>query len=106
MTVRTYGVHGPVCGVCLAALLDRLRAVDKVREVAADLVVGGATSVAVTSASAVRLEQVREAVERAGFVLAPTDRLAAPRRGSEHLLAARASAQARDDETRKEGVRR
>lgn len=106
MTVRTYGVQGPFCGVCLAALLDQLRALDEVREVAADLGVGGATSVVVTSGAGVRVERVREAVERAGFVLVYDYQLAPPHRGSEHLLAARASTHAREDETRKEGVRR
>lgn len=106
MTVRTYGVNGPVCGACLAALLDQLRALDDVREVAADLVVDGVTSVEVTSGSGVRVEHVRAAVERAGFVLASADRLTARHPGSDHPLAARAFARAGDDKKRKEGVRR
>lgn len=106
MAVRTYGVHGPVCGVCLAALLDQLRVLDEVREVAADLVDGSAASLVVTSDSGVPVAQVRAAVERARFMLASSDQLKPPHRGSGHLLAARASAHARVNETREEGVRR
>ncbi len=106
MVVTGFAVAGLTCGVCLAALLERLRAVDDVREAAADLVVGGATSVVVTSGSAVRVESMRRAVEQAGFVLTSSDQFSAPRHGSGHLLAARAYSRAGDNESRKEGVRR
>lgn len=106
MVVTQIAVAGLTCGVCLAALLEQLHAVVGVREAAADLAVGGATSVVVTSGSGVRVELLREAVERAGFVLTSADRLATPHRGSGHLLAARASARAGNDKVGKEGARR
>lgn len=90
MVVRHFAVIGLTCGMCLAALLEELHQVEGVQEAAADLAVGGATSVVVTTRSGVLQEQLHEAVERAGFKFASTDRLAPPHRGSEHLLAAEA----------------
>lgn len=69
MVTGTYAVRGLKCGLCLAAVMDRLRSLAGVTRVQVDLVRGGQSPVVVTSDSAPSSESVREAVRDAGFEL-------------------------------------
>jgi copper chaperone CopZ len=72
MTTQTYPVTGMTCQHCVAAVTEELTAIDGVSSVSIDLVPDGASTVAVTSESALEIEQVRAAVDEAGYELATT----------------------------------
>jgi copper chaperone CopZ len=72
MTTQTYPVTGMTCQHCVAAVTEELTAIDGVSSVSIDLVPDGASPVAVTSESALEIEQVRAAVDEAGYELATT----------------------------------
>ena len=72
MTTSTYTVTGMTCGHCVSAVTEELTKLTGVREVSVDLVAGGASAVRVTSDSALGDEQVRAAVDEAGYELAAT----------------------------------
>ena len=63
----TYSVTGMTCGHCAQAVTSELTALPGVAEVRVDL---GAGSVTVTSAAPLADEQVRAAVDEAGYELA------------------------------------
>lgn len=67
MTVTTtYQITGMTCGHCVNAVSTELSALPGVREVQVDLDSGTAT---VTSEDAISLDQVRTAVDEAGYSL-------------------------------------
>ena len=73
-TTSTYLVAGMTCDHCVAAVREELGNLDAVREVEVDLVPGGTSRVTVTSTTAVPDDQVRVAVDEAGYELAEGSR--------------------------------
>lgn len=69
--VSTFAVKGPVCGTCLAELLDQARSVKGVSRAAACLGAGDTALLVLDGVEHLSASQLREAVERTGFVLAP-----------------------------------
>jgi copper chaperone CopZ len=70
MSVRsTYTVTGMTCGHCVSAVTTELSRLPGVIDVQVDLVTGG---VLVDSAAALPVEDVRAAVDEAGYQLAAT----------------------------------
>jgi copper chaperone CopZ len=69
-TVTTYGVTGMTCGHCVAAVTEEVSALPGVQDVAVDLVEGGTSAVHVRSEQELSTEQVRAAVDEAGYTLA------------------------------------
>ena len=67
-TSTTYTVTGMTCGHCVAAVTEELSALDGVSAVAVDLDTG---AVQVTSAAPLAHDVVAEAIDEAGFALAP-----------------------------------
>ena len=66
-TTENYVVAGMTCGHCVMSVTEELTAVQGVTDVQVDLASG---QVRVTSEQPVSTEQVREAVEEAGYSLA------------------------------------
>ncbi len=62
------------CDHCVAAVRGEIGNLDAVREVAVDLVPGGTSRVTVTSTTALPDDQVRAAVDEAGYALAERSR--------------------------------
>jgi hypothetical protein len=73
---RTYRVWGLVCGVCLGAVVERVRALREVNAVAMDLVKGGGSPLRINTTAAPSLDELRRAVRTAGsgFALTTGDR--------------------------------
>jgi copper chaperone len=69
-TTARYIVAGMTCGHCVSAVTDELTGLDGVQAVEVDLVAGGESMVAVTSARPLAEADVRGAVEEAGYELA------------------------------------
>ena len=67
MSTSTYTVTGMTCGHCVSSVREEVSALPGVTDVAVDLASGRVT---VESATALTEEQVRGAVEEAGFQLA------------------------------------
>jgi copper chaperone CopZ len=72
MTTQTYAVTGMTCEHCVKAVGEEISAIDGVTAVDIDLVVDGSSQVRVTSAETLDIEQVRAAVDEAGYELAGT----------------------------------
>ncbi|GAA2404599.1 metal-binding protein [Catellatospora methionotrophica] len=71
MSVRTtYQITGMTCGHCAGAVTRELTALPGVREVEIDLAAGNA---AVVSDAVLPLDEVRNAVDEAGYQLAGVD---------------------------------
>jgi copper chaperone CopZ len=70
MTTTTLHVSGLTCGHCVNAVTSELTALDGVEAVTVDLVAGGTSSVVVTSTRELTAEEVRVAVDEAGYELA------------------------------------
>ncbi|WP_155368890.1 heavy-metal-associated domain-containing protein [Catellatospora vulcania] len=71
MSVRTtYQITGMTCGHCVSAVTRELTALPGVKEVEVDLAAGNA---AVVSDSVLPLDEVRNAVDEAGYQLAGVD---------------------------------
>lgn len=68
MNTATYTVTGMTCGHCVSSVTEELTKIDGVRAVDIDLATGAVT---VTSDSPVDEGQVREAVDEAGYEIAP-----------------------------------
>lgn len=66
MTEATYTVTGMTCGHCVSSVTEEVEAIDGVRSVAVDLPTGAVT---VLSESDLDVDQVRAAVEEAGYAL-------------------------------------
>lgn len=69
MTTSTFTVTGMTCGHCVAAVTSELSAISGVGEVTVDLVPGEASTVTVVSAEPLNLDDVRAAVDEAGYDL-------------------------------------
>ena len=67
MSESTYTVSGMTCGHCVASVTEEISEIDGVTDVAVDLPTGAVT---VTSTTPVDSEEVRAAVEEAGYQLA------------------------------------
>jgi copper chaperone len=67
MTASTYTVTGMTCSHCVASVTEEIGALDGVTDVAVDLPTGAVT---VTSERELDAEQVRAAVEEAGYRIA------------------------------------
>lgn len=65
-TTKAYAVTGMTCGHCVQAVTSELQALEGVRDVAVDLVVGGLSSVTVTSTAALEDAEVESALDEAG----------------------------------------
>lgn len=72
MNETTYTVTGMTCGHCVAAVTDELGKLPGVTAVRVDLHPGTASDVNVTSEAPLDLDRVREAVDEAGYELAPS----------------------------------
>ncbi|HEX2706021.1 MAG TPA: heavy-metal-associated domain-containing protein [Candidatus Lustribacter sp.] len=70
MTMTTLTVTGMTCGHCTSAVTQELTALPGVRDVAIDLVAGGASPVTITSDDPLDREAVVEAVAEAGYTAA------------------------------------
>ena len=66
MTTANYTVEGMTCSHCVAAVTTEISAIDGVTDVDVDLATG---AVAVTSNDELDRDDVRAAVEEAGYVL-------------------------------------
>lgn len=68
-TTTTYAVAGMTCAHCVAAVTQEVSALGGVSAVDIDLHAGGNSRVTVTSAAPLPLDQVRDAVDEAGYTL-------------------------------------
>lgn len=68
-TTATYSVTGMTCSHCVAAVTEEISRIDGVDTVAVDLNAGGDSRVIVTSAAALPVAAVREAIDEAGYTL-------------------------------------
>lgn len=91
ITVREVGVAGPVCGACLAELLEQVRTVGGVTNAAADLGSAGTALLVLGGPAQVSASELGVAVARAGFSLTPARRSRNRGRYREPLLAAGAA---------------
>lgn len=66
----SYQVTGMTCGHCVSAVTAELTALPGVREVSIDLPTGGVT---VTSDAPIPIDEIRTAVDEAGYALAGVD---------------------------------
>ncbi|GAB6858023.1 heavy-metal-associated domain-containing protein [Microbacterium xylanilyticum] len=64
-------VTGMTCSHCVSSVTEEISAIAGVSEVSVDLHAGGVSTVTVSSGAPVDAEQVRAAVEEAGYSLAP-----------------------------------
>jgi copper ion binding protein len=67
MSETTYNVTGMTCGHCVLSVTEEVSAIDGVTDVKVDLPTGAVT---VTTSTEVGAEEVRAAVEEAGYQLA------------------------------------
>lgn len=70
MTTTTLHVAGMTCHHCVHAVTSELRALDGVDQVDVDLVAGGTSSVVVHSSRDLTPDELRAAVDEAGYELA------------------------------------
>jgi copper chaperone len=70
----TYLVAGMTCDHCVAAVREEIGNLDAVEDVDIALVAGGTSRVTVTSTAAVPDDQVRAAVDEAGYALVEDSR--------------------------------
>lgn len=70
MTTTTYAVTGMTCSHCVNAVTEEVTKLAGVSGVEIDLVEGGESRVRVTSEQELALEDVRAAVDEAGYELA------------------------------------
>lgn len=67
MSTTTYTVTGMTCGHCVSAVTEEVGKLAGVSDVAIDLVAGGESKVTVTSDGELPLDEVRAAVDEAGY---------------------------------------
>ncbi|MCI2422397.1 heavy-metal-associated domain-containing protein [Saccharopolyspora sp. K220] len=67
MSEAIYNVTGMTCGHCVLSVTEEVSAIDGVTDVQVDLPTGAVT---VTSSKEIGVDQVRAAVEEAGYQLA------------------------------------
>ncbi|WP_426593644.1 heavy-metal-associated domain-containing protein [Cellulomonas sp. McL0617] len=70
-TTTTFGVDGMTCGHCVSAVTSELSALPGVHDVVVQLIVGGSSTVSVTSDTTLADDDVAQAVVEAGYVLTP-----------------------------------
>lgn len=70
MTDTVYTVSGMTCGHCVQAVTEEVSKLSGVRDVSIDLVAGGESRVTVTSDADLVVDDVRAAVDEAGYELA------------------------------------
>ena len=70
MATTTYTVKGMTCGHCVAAVTEEIGKLPSVQDVSIELNPGGLTAVRVISTVPLDADQVREAVDEAGYELA------------------------------------
>lgn len=92
MSVSEFGVAGPVCGACLAELLEQVRTVGGVTNAAADLGSAGTALLVLRGPAQVSTSELGMAVARAGFSLTPARRARSRGRYRGPLLAGGAAA--------------
>lgn len=68
-TPQTFEVAGMTCGHCVASVTEELSALGGVDQVAVDLVAGASSTVTVSADRALTRDEVRAAVEDAGYTL-------------------------------------
>ena len=68
-TTTTYAVSGMTCAHCVAAVTEEVAALGGVSAVDIDLRADGDSRVTVTSAAPLSLDEVRDAVDEAGYTL-------------------------------------
>ncbi len=66
-TTTRYTVTGMTCGHCVSAVREEVAALPTVESVDVDLVAGGESTVTVISATELDDDQVRAAVDEAGY---------------------------------------
>ena len=74
MTINTYQVEGMTCDHCVAAVTAELTALPGVQQIGVDLVPDGTSTVTVTSEVTLDVDQVRAAIDEAGYTLAEAAR--------------------------------
>ncbi len=67
MATTTYTVRGMTCGHCVNAVTEEMLTIMGVTDVSIDLVEGGDSTVSVTSTDPLDLDQVKAAVDEAGY---------------------------------------
>lgn len=67
MATTTYTVRGMTCGHCVNAVTEELLTIMGVTDVAINLVEGGDSTVSVTSTDPLDFDQVKAAVDEAGY---------------------------------------
>jgi copper chaperone len=67
-----YAVAGMTCGHCVAAVTEEIAKIGGVERIAVDLVAGGDSTVTVISEAPLTEEDVREAIDEAGYTLTGT----------------------------------
>lgn len=70
MTVSTFHVEGMTCGHCVSAVEAELTALPGVQNVEVELVPDGVSKLTVTSDATPDPDQVRAAIDEAGYTLA------------------------------------
>jgi copper chaperone len=68
-TTTDYSVAGMTCNHCVHAVREEVSKVDGVTEVKIDLASGGPSTIQITSQQDLSVDQVREAVDEAGYDL-------------------------------------
>lgn len=69
-TTTEYAVNGMTCGHCVSSVTEELSALPGVEQVTVDLNAGGTSRVSVVSAAPLAEDDVRAAVDEAGYQLA------------------------------------
>lgn len=72
MATNTFTVTGMTCGHCVGSVAEEVGKITGVQDVEVDLVAGGESRVTVTSAGDVPVDEVRAAVDEAGYELTGT----------------------------------
>lgn len=65
-------VDGMTCSHCVSSVTEELNDIEGVSNVRVDLDAGGTSRVTIASASQLDTDQVRRAIEEAGYALAPS----------------------------------
>lgn len=68
-TVTDYLVTGMTCGHCVASVIEEVSLIAGVSAVSVDLVTGAASTVHVTSAVVPAVDDIRAAIDEAGYQL-------------------------------------
>lgn len=69
MATSTYTVTGMTCGHCVSSVSEEVGKISGVENVEVDLVTDGESKVKVTSTGDVPMDEVRAAVDEAGYAL-------------------------------------